>query len=115
MKEPTLKREGYNKDIFGQARSQTCMHLFFGSYEILSIKLWEETTKQESREPREQRSPPGTKEEMGIKLSREAGGQPGPWGQKAHERLFPRDTTGWIPRGVKEYLHTCVGLEWGLG
>ena len=60
------------------------------------------------------KGPPRTKEEMGIKLSREAGGQPGPWGQKAHERLFLRDTTGWIPRGVQENICTPVSA-WSGG
>ena len=49
-KEKTLNSEEYNKDIFRHARSQKiCMHLFFGSYYgMVSIKLWEETRKEES-------------------------------------------------------------------
>ena len=72
------------------------------------------------RAKRRTKGPPGTmEEETGIELSREAGGQPGPWGQKAHERLFPRDTTSWIPQGVQENICTPVsawsgvwGREW---
>lgn len=68
------------------------MHLFFGSsYEMLSIKLREEATKQESQEPREeQRARQDHGGGDGIKLSRQAGGQPGPWGQKAHETVSQR-------------------------
>lgn len=56
------------------------------------------------------------KEEAGIKLSREPGGQPGTWGRKAHKRLLPKDTTGWIPTvSARIFAHLCQpGVEVGV-